>query len=130
MNPIIASYFDEIEMRLIESPAVTSYEQIRREVTLADGKLRIRATLIDGGLFELFEYVAVEKGRIDLRKYSFHWQDADGELFCRWDNVKHHMDLPNAPHHLHTKEGSPQPVFDVPNAMTILSMIEERVLGR
>ena len=129
MNPIIANYFDGIEMRLIESPAVASYKQVRREVTPTDGKLRIRATLIDGGLFELFEYVTEEKGRMDLRKYSFHWQDADGELIRRWDNVKHHMDLPNAPHHLHPKEGPPQPVFDVPNAMTILTMIEERVLA-
>jgi hypothetical protein len=83
MNPIIASYFDEIEIRLIECPVVISYTQIRREVTLTDGKLRIRATLINNGLFELFEYVAEEKGRMDLRKYSFHWQDADGELVCR-----------------------------------------------
>ena len=128
MNPIIASYFDEIEMRLIESPVVASYQQVRREVTPTDGKLRIRATLIDGGLFELFEYVTEEKGRMDLRKYSFHWQDADGELICRWDNVKHHMDLPHAPHHLHAKEGPPQPVFDVPNAMTALTTIEEQVL--
>jgi len=68
MNPIIASYFDEIELRLIESPVVASCKQIRREITPTDGKLRIRATLIDGGLLELFEYVTEEKGRIDLRK--------------------------------------------------------------
>jgi hypothetical protein len=127
MNLIIANYFDEIEMRLIESPVVASYKQIRREVTPTDGKLRIRATLIDGGPFELFEYVTEERGRIDLRKYSFHWQDADSELVCRWDNVKHHMDLPNAPHHLHIKEGPLQPVFDVPNAMAVLTIIEEQV---
>ncbi len=54
MNPIIANYFDEIEMRLIESPVVASYQQVRREITPTDGKLRIRATLVDGGLFELF----------------------------------------------------------------------------
>ena len=54
-------------MRLIESPIVASYKQVRREVTPTDGKLRIRAMLTDGGLFELFEYVAEEKGRIDLR---------------------------------------------------------------
>ena len=130
MNPIIASYFDEIEMRLIESPVVASYEQIRREVTLTDGKLRMRATLLDDGLLELFEYVTEEKGRIDLRKYSFHWQDADGELVRRWDNVRHHTDLPNAPHHLHSKAGPPQPVFDVPTAMTILSAIEEQIPGK
>jgi len=129
MNPTIAGYFDEIEMRLIESSVVASYKRLRREVTPVDGKLRIRARLVDGGLFELFEYVTKEKRQIDLRKYSFHWQDADGELICRWDNVKHHMDLPNAPHHLHTKEGPPQPVFDVPNVMSILTTIEERMLG-
>jgi len=129
MNPIIASYFGEIEMRLIANPVVASYQQVRREITPTDGKLRIRATLVDGGLFELFEYVTEEKGRVDLRKYSFHWQDTDGRLIRRWDNVRHHMGLPNAPHHLHTKEGPPQPVFDVPNAMTVLATIEEQVLA-
>jgi hypothetical protein len=127
MNPIIADYFDEIEMRLIESPVIASYEQVRREITPTDGKLRIRATLIDGGLLELFEYVTEERGGINLVKYSFHWQDADGKLICRWDDVKHHMDLPNAPHHLHTGEAPPQPVFDVPNALTILARIEEEI---
>jgi len=130
MNPTIASYFDEIEMRLTENPVVASYKQVRREITPTDGKLRIRATLTDGGLFELFEYVTEEEGQIGLQKYSFHWQEANGELVCRWDNVKHHMSLPNAPHHLHTKEGPPQPVFGVPNAMTILATIAERVLRR
>jgi len=130
MNPIIAHYFDDIEMRLIESPVVASYRQVRREITPTDGKLRIRARLIDSGFFELFEYVTEKEGQIALRKYRFHWQDTDGELICRWDNVKHHMNLPNAPHHLHTKESPPQPVFDVPNAMTILTMIEEQMLRR
>ena len=65
MNPIIASYFHAIEMRLIESPVVASYKQVRREVT---------------------------------------------------------------PHHLHTKDGPPQPIFDVPNAMTALTTIEKQVL--
>ncbi len=104
MNSLIVSYFYEIELRLIESPVVASYEQVRREVTLTRGKLRVRATLVDGSLLELFEYVAEEKERIVLRKYSFHWQDARGELICRWDNVKHYPELPNAPHHLHFKE--------------------------
>ncbi|MGQ9628385.1 MAG: toxin-antitoxin system TumE family protein [Anaerolineae bacterium] len=127
MNPIIASYFDEIELRLIESRVVASYEQVSREVTLTGGKLRLRATLVNGSLLELFEYVVEEEGRIALRKYSFHWQDASGELICRWDNVKHYPNLPNAPHHFHPKEGSPQPVFDVPDSLTVLAKIEERL---
>jgi hypothetical protein len=44
MNPITASYFDEIEVRLIESPVVASYKQVHREITPTDGKL-----LQDGG---------------------------------------------------------------------------------
>jgi hypothetical protein len=57
MNRLIHDYFDAIEARLIASPIVATCDVIRREVTPTDGKIRIRATLTDGGLLELFEYV-------------------------------------------------------------------------
>ena len=51
MNGHIRRHFDLIEARLIESPAVLSFQIIRREISLNDGKLLVKATLSDGGVF-------------------------------------------------------------------------------
>jgi hypothetical protein len=128
MNRLIHDYFDAIEARLIASPIVATFDVIRREITPTDGKIRIRATLTDGGLLELFEYVAEDQGQLNLQKYSFHWQDAKGELAQRWDNVNHHPDLPNAPHHVHQADGSVQSVLDVPGTIGLLDEVENKFL--
>jgi hypothetical protein len=128
MNRLIHDRFDAVETRLIASPIVAAFDVIRREVTLTDGKIRIRATLTDGGLLELFEYMVEDQGQLSLRKYSFHWQDAEAELVRRWDNVNHYPDLPNAPHHVHWADGSVQSAPDVPGAMDILDKIENMLL--
>jgi len=102
MNPIIASYFDEIEMRLIESPVVASYKQVRREITPTDDKLRIRATLIDGGLFQLFEYVAEEKGAGRFAKVQLSLAG------CRW-RANLSLGQRQAPHRSAQRASSPSP---------------------
>jgi hypothetical protein len=122
MNALIAQYFDEIETRLIASPVIVSYRVLRREIVLSDGKLRVKATLNNGGTAELFEYVAETGGQITTSKYSFHWQDADGNLVTRWDNAPHHKELLNAPFHLHEAGGAVQAT---PGAMSIVMVIEE-----
>ncbi len=46
-------------------------------------------------MLEFFEYVIETSGEIQLSKYRFHWQDAQGNLKKRWDNAPHHLELPN-----------------------------------
>ena len=41
MNPIIEQHVNEIELRLIESPIVISYEVLRREIAPTDGVFTI-----------------------------------------------------------------------------------------
>lgn len=101
MNPRIGGLFDEIEVRLIESPVVVSYEMVGREISPNAGKLRFRADLLSGGLLECFVYYRQRGDLLQAEKYSFHWQDAQGQLVRRLDNAPHHTDLPHAPHHLH-----------------------------
>ena len=50
-------------------------------------------------MFELFRIVDEENGR--SIRYSFHWQDANGQLHKRWDNATHHTELPTYPNHVH-----------------------------
>lgn len=99
-------------------------------LTSVDGKIRIRVALIDGGLVELFEYCLDQQGQLHLRKYRFHWQDADGALIQRWDNVNHYPDLPHAPHHTHLADGSVQPIAAPPDALAVIDEIERRLALR
>jgi hypothetical protein len=39
------------------------------------------------------------------RKYSFHWQDKNGNLIARWDNAAHWREIDTFPHHKHDKKG-------------------------
>lgn len=118
MNVVIAQYFDQIEERLISSGAVSSYRVLRREVAPSDGKLRIKVLLSDGGAAELFEYVTEAEGRVTTRRYSFHWQDAQGKLVRRWDNAPHHKERD----HSHQADGT---VRGIASAMNMLEAIEE-----
>lgn len=122
MNERVGSHFDQIEARLIECPAVLSYQIIRRQISLDDGKLRIRATLTGGDVFECFLYVMDMGHHISPLKYSFHWQDAEGRLVKRLDNAPHHPELPYAPHHLHIGTDRIQGFSGDPD---ILSFIDE-----
>jgi hypothetical protein len=125
MNPVIEKHFDAIEIRLIQSSTVTTYQIIRREVAPAEGKLRIKAILRDGGIAEFFEYVSELGGEIYLLKYRFHWQDVQGNLKRRWDNAPHYPNLPNAPHHVHNEDGTVTGVLTVPTLLSIIEQIEK-----
>jgi len=129
MNVEISEHFDAIESRLIISPAVVEFDILSREIIPDDGKIRIRATLVDGGLVELFEYVVPVGERLELRQYRFHWQDAEGSLLRRWDNAPHYPDLPNAPHHVHLADGSVKPVPNPPDALSVIEVMETNLLA-
>jgi hypothetical protein len=57
---------------------------------------KIAVWLKDSSVLHIREYATDTE-----RNYSFHWQDADGELKCRWDNAPHHSHLDTYPHHRH-----------------------------
>ena len=38
------------------------------------------------------------------RKYSYHWQDAQGNCIIRWDNAPHHQAITSFPFHKHLGE--------------------------
>ncbi|MBI1925356.1 hypothetical protein HYR99_14030 [Candidatus Poribacteria bacterium] len=98
-------------------------------VRVDDGVIRLKASLKDGGLLEISEYIVVREGRITRVAYSYHWQDRNGNLKMRWDNVAHHREISTFPHHIHL--GSEENVIpsDAPELARILTEIEEK-LGR
>jgi len=96
-----ADYLSHIKALIALSRQVVRWEVIREETQGDVGLFRYRLTLRDGGLLEMFERFRMVKDKLQVTKYSFHWQDADGQLYRRWDNATHHPELPTRPHHVH-----------------------------
>jgi len=130
MNEGVRRYFDEIEARLIACPAILSYQIIRRDISPDDGKLRIRTALTGGGAFECFLFIKGAGYPFYPVKYSFHWQDAQGETVKRRDNAPHHPDLPYAPHHLHIGNNHVEGFFGNPDIFKFIDEIERALVGK
>lgn len=130
MNPEITEYFDRLEQGLLEHQAVSGYSLVRREITPTEGKIRIRAQLIGGGLLELFEHVTSSAGgQVTRLRYAYHWQDAQGRLIRRWDCAPHHPQLPYAPHHVHVSDEDVEGIAQPPALIDVLIQIEEKLLA-
>jgi len=124
VNLLIEDYFEAVEVCLIQSPAISSYELIRKEVSQIDGKLRIKSIIEDGSVLEFFIYVSESNGQINLLKYSFHWQSAQKQLIKRWDNAPHYPFLTNAPHHVHLSDDTVEPSVKLPDVFFVMEQIE------
>ena len=128
MNPSIWRRFERLEQELCSSPVVGEYRILCREVAQPSGQIRVRVTLVDGGLLEVFEYVmAGLNGVLIVSKYRYHWQDRDGGIVRRWDSAAHHSGLPDAPHHVHFPDGRIEGVTPAPDITTVLTEIEENL---
>lgn len=60
---------------------------------------KIKTSFKDGSILHIREYASREE-----RVYSYHWQDKDKRLICRWDNAPHYKELKTFPHHKHISE--------------------------
>jgi len=93
----IDSYFQEISGAFINSPVVERYRIRERLVRQREGFIRIRSWLVNGDLFEAFEFITLEEEAIVLQTYRLHWQDKTGRLIRRWDNAPHCPELESFP---------------------------------
>lgn len=59
--------------------------------------LKIKCFLKNKTLLYIREYVNEKE-----RMYSYHRQDKNGKLICRWDNAPYHFKIKTFPHHKHT----------------------------
>jgi hypothetical protein len=111
-------------VRLIESPAIASYQVIRRDIGVADGKMRVKSLLSNDEIFEFFIYMVEANRQLALEKYSFHWQDKLGCLLIRIDNAPHFPSMPNAPHHVHRGREVVEALLEMPQLLPFLDAIE------
>jgi hypothetical protein len=105
-----AEYLAFVKACIIAHPEVEHCLIVREEAQGDMGLFRYRLTLRSGDLLEMFERFQVVEGRVQVTKYSFHWQSGEGQLRKRWDNAAHHPEVSTWPHHMHDGvEGNVQP---------------------
>ncbi|MBI1925725.1 hypothetical protein HYR99_15910 [Candidatus Poribacteria bacterium] len=96
-----STYLTHIKALIVANPRVIRWTTVREEAQGDTGLFRYRLALSDGSLLEIFEHFRVVEESVQVTKYSFHWQDANGQLRKRWDNAAHHPSLSTHPHHVH-----------------------------
>ena len=96
-----ADYLAHIKALIVANPQVLHWTIVREEAQGDMGLFRYQLVLCDGGLLEMFERFRCVEERLEVAKYSFHWQDSTGRLRKRWDNAAHHREVPTYPHHIH-----------------------------
>lgn len=119
----VSEYLSRVKALIVLNPRIVQWEIVREEVQGDRAFFRYRLNLRDGGLLEIFELVHIIDGKVQIKKYSFHWQDAMGNLIKRWDNAAHHPEVETYPHHVHN--GSDVLPHKPVCAEVILTMIGE-----
>ena len=109
----------KVKASLIAWPLEDNVDIVYAEIGHKVAQYRIQILLSDGGLIQCIE----RKRQIDhclvTELYSFHWQNAEGKLIRRWDNVQHHPEINTFPHHMHDHNEAnvlphmPVDVFDI-----------------
>lgn len=94
-------YLAHIKALIVLNPQVAHWTIVREEEQGDRGLLRYRLTLKDNSLLEMFEFFIVTAAGVQVTKYRFHWQSADGQLQKRWNNAAHHPEIATYPHHVH-----------------------------
>ncbi len=123
-----AEYLARIEALIVGNPCVCNWQIIREEAQGNLGLFRYRLELSGGAMVEMFEKFRIVSGDVNVSKYSFHWQDDDGDLIKRWDNAAHHPEIAGYPHHVHHRETDVSPSRPM-NAEVVLNVISERQAG-
>ena len=102
-------YLALIKSLIALCPDVISFSILREDAQGDKGLWRYRLTLKDNSLIEMFEFFEIQSAQIKIIKYSFHWQQDNGQIIKRWDNAAHHPEIKTYPDHLH--DGSENSVF-------------------
>ncbi len=88
--------------KLVEefSDIITAYSVFEYKRYGSATSLVAKVEFKDSSLLHIKDYLFID----GKRKYSYHWQDAQGRLITRWDNSPHHREISTFPHHRHLSE--------------------------
>lgn len=121
-------YLGELKASLIALSCIASLAVVE-ERTLPDrGYFRARMVLTNGDFLEVAEYFVFEEGDCRTKRYRYQWMDSSRQrLKKRWDNVEHHPELPNFPHHIHVGEDTNVEPRRALSIIEVMELIEEEI---
>lgn len=121
----LQQYITIVKAKLNESSAIISFEIVDERILLNRGYFRARLILSNDDFLEIAESFTILEKRCITLGYRYQWMDATKQkLRKRWDNVEHHRQLPNFPHHVHIKEESNVAPSQSRNIIELIDMIE------
>ena len=99
---LITEYFQKIESRIAECIHVVESSVTKDQRSLHIGIIEGKLFFTDESSFHFIEFVDV-KGRVEIFKYAYHYQDRSGNMIFRYDMAPHHPEIPTFPHHKHAR---------------------------
>lgn len=98
-------YLGELKASLIALSCIASLAVVEERTLPERGYFRARMVLTNEDFLEVAEYFVFEEDDCRTNRYRYQWMDSSRQrLKKRWDNVEHHPELPNFPHHIHVGE--------------------------
>ncbi|MDI6736491.1 MAG: DUF6516 family protein [bacterium] len=125
---MIQEYIEDIVEKLSISPVIKTFHVLRYRITDEEGHLRVKCNLLNNDIVEMNEYFQLEKDKIEVKTYSFHWQKETEELVKRWDNVPHHQEIDTFPNHIHIEIEQNVSSSEPMNFDKVLKVLESTVI--
>jgi hypothetical protein len=115
------AYLIAVKSALASSFTIASFDVLEEWVQPDRGYIRVRANLQSGDFLEASEYFTLQANRHTTVRYRYQWMNgAKTVLRRRWDNVPHHPNMLNFPHHIHLANGDVIPG----QSLSILELLE------
>jgi hypothetical protein len=97
---LITEYFQQIESQIADSIHILETSLLKDKRSLHIGIIEGELVFTDESVLHFIEFVNVEE-TAEVYKYSYHYQDRDGNLIFRYDMAPHHREVETFPHHKH-----------------------------
>jgi len=97
---LITEYFQQIESQIADCVHILETSLLKDKRSLHIGIIEGGLIFTDESVLHFIEFVNV-KETAEVYKYSYHYQDRNGNLIFRYDMAPHHREVETFPHHKH-----------------------------
>ena len=98
---LITEYFQRIESQIADCIHIVESSLLKDKRSLHIGIIEGELLFADESVLRFIEFVNV-KETTEVYKYSYHYQNRNGDLIFRYDMAPHHREMQTFPHHKHT----------------------------
>ncbi len=102
---LISEYFQKIESQIADCIYIVETSLVKDKRSLHIGIIEGELFFTDESKLHFIEFVNV-KETIEVYKYSYHYQDLNGDLIFRYDMAPHHREIKTFPHHKHIRSNN------------------------